>query len=219
MGERKMSPFLEKLDTIGSNVERFWCPHCQSIDRERHLKLILDRLKIMEAMRGGTVLHMAPEYRLRGYVESFDLKVYVRGDIDPQHEGMERIDLQSIPYPAEHFDLIICNHILEHVSDAHAALREMYRVLKPGSRAMCQTPYAARLTTTFTDPMLQSADDRIFFYGQDDHVRLFGSDIEEVFISAGFRGRLRPNEEILPDIEPEQFGINEKEPFFDFRRG
>lgn len=216
--ESTRSPFLKQLGSVGSNVERFECPNCSSIDRERHLRLFMDRLRIMEAVRGGAVLHMSPEYRLRGYVESFNLKTYVRGDLEPRHTGVEKIDLQQIPYPAASFDMVICNHMLEHVADAGLALREIFRVLKPGARTICQTPYAARLSKTFADPFLQSPVDRLFLYGQEDHVRLFGRDIESYFTEAGFLGRLVPHEEILPDIDPEQYGINEREPFFDFVR-
>jgi SAM-dependent methyltransferase len=217
-GESGRSAFLKKLQTIGSNAERFWCPHCSSIDRERHLLLFLDRLNIMKRARGGTVLHMSAEYRLRGYVEGHDLGSYIRGDLTPTDEGVQQINLQQIPYPDETFDLVICNHMLEHVADAELALREMRRVLKPNGRAICQTPYSPRLTKTFEDPCLQSTDDRLFFYGQEDHVRLFGSDIEQYFSAAGFVGHLVPHAEILPDLDPEQFGVNEREPFFDFVR-
>ena len=217
--ESDRSAFMKKLQTIGSNVERFSCPHCSSIDRERHLLLFLDRLNIMKRARGGAVLHMSAEYRLRGYIEGHDLGCYVRGDLMPTAEGVQKIDLQNIPYPDETFDLVIFNHMLEHVADAELALRETHRVLKPGGRAICQTPYSPRLSNTFEDPRLQSADDRLFFYGQEDHVRLFGSDIEQYFTAAGFVGRLVPHAEILPDLDPERFGVNEREPFFDFVRG
>jgi SAM-dependent methyltransferase len=180
--------------------------------------LFLDRLNIMERLRGGSILHMAPEFWLQRYIQSYGLGSYVRGDLAPNAEGIEKIDLQQIPYPDDTFDMLICNHILEHVDNAEMALREMHRVLKRGGRAVCQTPYASRLTKTFEDPQLQSKDDRLFFYGQADHVRLFGSDIEQHFIAAGFTGRLVPHSEILPDIDPEQFGVNEREPFFDFVR-
>jgi hypothetical protein len=69
------------------------------------------------------------------------------------------------------------------------------------------------------DPRLQAPADRLFFYGQEDHVRLFGADIAQLFTRAGLIGRLVPHAEILPDIDPEQYGVNEKEPFFDFVRG
>ena len=213
------SDFLLRIATIGSNVKRFWCPHCSSIDRERHLHLFLERLRIMEPIRGGSVLHMAPEPRLRQFIMNFDLATYVQGDLFPPHESIQRIDMQKIPFPDETFDMVICNHILEHVDDAVAAMREMHRVLKPGGRTICQTPFASRLTNTLEDPRLQSQADRLFFYGQEDHVRLFGSDIEQWFRTAGFVGRLVPHEEILPEVDPELAGINEKEPFFDFVRG
>jgi hypothetical protein len=217
-GEAGRSIFMKKVRSVGSNVERFSCPHCSSMDRERHLRLFFDRLNIMERVRGGAVLHMAPEFRLRGYIESHGLGRDVRGDLAPREEGLAKIDLQQIPYPDETFDMLICNHILEHVDDAEIALREMHRVLKRGGRAICQTPYASRLTKVFEDPLLQSTEDRLFFYGQEDHVRLFGSDIEQHFIAAGFKGRLVPHSEILPEVDPEQFGVNEREPFFDFVR-
>lgn len=95
----------------------------------------------------------------------------------------------------------------------------MRRVLWPGGRAICQTPYASRLTRTFEDPLLQSEADRLFFYAQEDHLRLFGRDIEDIIRGAGFSGRLVPHDEILPNVDPERFGLNEKEPFFDFVRG
>lgn len=216
--EADLSIFLKKVQIVGSNLDRCWCPCCESFDRERHLRLFLDRLSIMERVRGGTVLHMAPEHWLRRYIESYDLGSYVIGDLAPSAAEVQQIDLQQIPYPDETFDMVICNHILEHVDNADIALREMHRVLKRGGRAICQTPYASRLTKTFEDPLLQSTDDRLSFYAQEDHVRLFGSDIAQHFIAAGFVGRLVPHSEILPDVDSEQFGVNDKEPFFDFVR-
>jgi glycosyltransferase involved in cell wall biosynthesis/SAM-dependent methyltransferase len=213
-----ISNFLTTLESVGSNVERFECPHCASIDRERHLRLYLERLRIMETVIGGAVLHMAPELRLRGFIESHELSLYVRGDLTPSEGAVQKIDLQQIPYPDQTFDLIICNHILEHVDNAGAALREMYRVLKPGGRAICQTPFALRLAKTLEGSPHQSADERLYFYGQEDHVRLFGNDIEQVFHDAGFVGHLVPHDELLPDIHPEIYGVNEHEPFFDFGR-
>ncbi len=151
-----ISPFLRRLRCIGSNVERFSCPHCEAIDRERHLRLFLDRLRIMERMRGGTVLHMAPEYRLRGYIENHDLRIYVRGDLNLTAAGVERVDLQQIPYPHETFDLVICNHMLEHVdnaclrcgkfigsssrADEQFVKRPMRRSYREPSRSHCSSP-------------------------------------------------------------------------------
>ncbi len=212
------SSFRRRLETIGSNVERFACPNCGAIDRERHLWLFLERRRLTEQARGGAVLHMAPEIEFRKYILSFQPTTYIQGDLSPVHESIQQVDMQRMPFPDEFFDMIICNHILEHVQDATAAIREMCRVLKRGGRAICQTPYASRLTETFEDPLLQSAEDRVYFYGQEDHVRLFGLDIAQRLRDGGFRGRLVPHDEILPDIDPVAYGVNEREPFFDFVR-
>jgi SAM-dependent methyltransferase len=215
---RDMSPFLLRLVTVGSNVERFWCPHCRSHDRERHLRLFLERLRLPDTIRRDSVLHIAPENRLREYIRGCAPSQYVMGDLSPSDESVRRLDVHDLPFGAETFDVVICNHVLEHVADAAVALAELRRVLKPRGRLICQTPYATRLTQAFEDPLLQSAADRLFFYGQEDHVRLFGADIERVFRSAGFSGRLIPHAEMLPDVDPEQAGVCEAEPFFDFVR-
>lgn len=214
----ELSGFLARLDVVGSAAERFWCPNCGSTDRERHLRLFLDRLGIIETARGGAVLHIAPEARLSEFVQSFGCRIYIKGDLRPGDASVRPIDLENIQFPGGSFDLAICNHVLEHVTDLAAALRELRRVLKPAGRLVCQTPFAARLTRTFEDAALQSAADRLFFYGDEGHRRLFGSDIAGILRQAGFAGRLVPHDEILPGADPERLGVNEKEPFFDFVR-
>ena len=213
-----LSPFLQRLETIGSNVERFRCPHCSSFDRERHLRLYIERRNLFEPIRAGAVLHLSPEGSLRPLIRSYNPTLYVLGDLNPMDAEVQKIDMQKIRFPDETFDLAIANHTLEHVEDLTLALREIHRVLKPGARFLCQTPYASRLGKTLEEPGLQTESDRIFFYGQNDHVRLFGLDIEELIPAAGFVGRLVPHAEILPDVDGEAAGVNELEPFFDFIR-
>lgn len=212
------SEFLRRLDVIGSNLERFACPHCGSMDRERHLRLFLERTDALAPLAGGSVLHFAPERHLSEYLRDYRPSEYVKGDLLPSDPSIRQIDVTHIPFPPETFDLAICNHVLEHVDDHGTALRELHRVLKPGARLICQTPYAARLSTTFEDPALQSDEDRLFFYGEEAHLRLFGADLPEIIRHAGFRGDLISHSKLLPDIDPERVGVNEKEPFFDFVR-
>ena len=149
------------------------------------------------------------------FIEAHGFSRYVRGDLDPTNTAIERIDVQELHFPDATFDLAIANHVFEHVDDLPRALSEMRRVLKPGGRLICQTPYAERLSRTFEDSRLQTAADRLFFYGQEDHVRLFGADILDHFSACGLVGRLRGHFEVLPDIDPERYGVNEREPFFD----
>jgi SAM-dependent methyltransferase len=213
-----LSSFLRRVGFVGSNLDRFACPHCGSTDRERHLRLYIERLHLLEGLRGGAALHLAPERTLSAYLEHAGFTTYVRGDLHPTHDGVQRVNLERMPFPNRSFDLVVCNHVLEHVSDADAALAEIRRVLKPGGRAICQTPFAPRLSRTFEDPRLQSPEDRLFFYGQQDHVRLFGADIADRIRANGLTGRMIDHELILPDVDPEACGINEDEPFFDVVR-
>jgi SAM-dependent methyltransferase len=214
----EISDFVRRVDPVGSNTMRFGCPHCGSTDRERHLRLYLEHLRALAQIQGGAVLHMAPEPNLCEVVLNHKPARYIKGDLYPSGDSIQKIDLEDIPFPDETFDMAICNHMLEHVSNPAAALRELHRVLKPGARLVCQTPYATLLTRTFEEPLLQSHDDRLFFYGQSDHLRFFGRDIERIITEAGFVGRLIPHADILPQIDPESVGVNEKEPFFDFVR-
>lgn len=213
-----VSPFLRRLEPIGSNLERFACPHCGSTDRERHLRLFFDRLGLLDSIRGGAILHVAPEVKLGELMRDYDLSLYVKGDLLPTDPSIQQLDLEGLPFQDETFDMVLCNHILEHVTNPTAALHEVCRVLKRGGRFVCQTPFASRLSKTFQDPLLQSESDRLFFYGQEDHVRLFGLDIERLIVGAGFAGRLVPHTEILSGVDPELLGVNEHEPFFDFVR-
>lgn len=217
-GLSDLSPVILRLQIVGSNVERFNCPHCGSHDRERHLRLYFDRLGLWSLLADANVLHIAPEKNLSEVIEASGSALYVRGDLYPVDETVQKIDLENVKFPNDTFNFIICNHVLEHVADLSTVLSEVHRVLKPGGRFVCQTPYAARLSRRFEDPLLQAEFDRIFFYGQDDHVRLFGRDIEQTIREAGFKGRLTPHSELLPDIDPERAGVNENEPFFDFVR-
>jgi predicted SAM-dependent methyltransferase len=218
IGSSDRSPFLMRLETIGSNVERFSCPRCWSTDRERHLHLFFDRLNIWDSFSDAKILHMAPELKLGQLIRKSNPSLYVAGDLFPQNESIMKVDLECIPFEKNTFDTVICNHVMEHVTAPKSALREIHRVLKPGARFICQTPFASLLTNTFEEPLLQTEAQRLFFYGQEDHVRLFGLDIKTMIIEAGFNGRLIPHEEILSDMDPEIFGVNEKEPFFDFHK-
>jgi SAM-dependent methyltransferase len=215
--EDDLSSFLLKVGFTGSNLRRFYCPHCRSTDRERHLALFFDRLQIWDCFKGA-LLHMAPEGPLAAAIAERGPSRYVAGDLQPGNPSVERIDLESVPYPDATFDVVICNHVLEHVERPAVALSEARRVLRSGGRFICQTPFAKRLSVTFEDPLLQAVDDRVFFYAQHNHLRLFGTDIEQMIWRAGFVGSLRPHDELLPGIDPEELGVNEFEPFFDFMR-
>jgi SAM-dependent methyltransferase len=83
------------------------------------------------------------------------------------------------------FDLILCSHVLEHVPDDGAAMSELRRVLAPGGLALVLTPYRAD-RPTYEDPSVTSPLDRMVAFGQQDHVRIYGTDLADRLTGAGF---------------------------------
>lgn len=161
------------------------CPSCGSMERHRLLWWWLgERGWIGE--RGGTrVLHIAPEWTLRRLLRGRPDVTYLGADIA---SGLadEHFDITDIPHADGSFDLVFCNHVLEHVPDDRAALRELRRVLSPGGRAVLMSPVARDVAITVEDlPAHASGEERLARYGQEDHVRLYGADyavrLEEAF--------------------------------------
>jgi SAM-dependent methyltransferase len=101
---------------------------------------------------------------------------------------MVPLNVEDLPFPDESFDLIICNHVLEHVGDDRKAMRELWRALRPAGRAILQVPIADRLNSTREDPSVVSPEARGEVFGQPDHVRLYApEDYTRRLSEAGFR--------------------------------
>jgi SAM-dependent methyltransferase len=99
-------------------------------------------------------------------------------DLSPEQyafaNDLRRIDLTNLPYPDASFDVVLANHVLEHVADNARALAEIHRVLRPGGWAMLQVPIAHKLEHTREDASVTSPCERERLFGQRDHVRLYG---------------------------------------------
>lgn len=211
-------PLLGALEVVGSDVGRFSCPRCLSHDRERHLVLYLRALGLDRRLQAMRILHVAPEHHLARIIARHQPSRYIQGDLFPASPAIERVDLQSIPFEAGSFDLVIANHVLEHVDDDAGALREIARVLAPGGQAILQTPYSPMLASTFEDPGIRSPVARLQAYGQEDHVRLYGSDVFQRFASAGLADAHVAHADALAGLDAYRHGVNPAEPLFLFRK-
>lgn len=209
---------MDVLGGIGSDTENFECPRCGCNDRERHLLLYLRATSLLTAMHGQAILHFAPEKRLSKLIAATEPERYVRCDLYPRTPDIERADMLDIPFEDRSFDVVIANHVLEHVADDLKALTEIHRVLKRGGYAILQTPYSSKLHNTWQDAGIDTPTARLQAYGQGDHVRLFGRDIFERFASAGLAPHVVSHDAILADTDPARFGVNPNEPFFLFQR-
>jgi SAM-dependent methyltransferase len=212
------SEFMRLMQAVGSDLSVYGCPVCGCNDRDRHLWLYMKAVGIFDELPKLNVLHIAPEEHLEILIDHMQPKQYIRGDLFPKREKHQKINVEDLPFSDGQFNLIICNHVLEHVSDPHKAIAEFYRCLAPEGILVAQTPYSPAIKYTLEMNAPVSAEFAKLFFGQDDHVRLFGSDIEDYFNAAGFKGSLLESELVLPGVTTAEFGININEPFFVFAK-
>jgi SAM-dependent methyltransferase len=215
---RRRSALMQAIDCIGSDTGNFSCPLCGAHDRERHLLLYLRATGLLDSISGKDVLHFAPEARLTPLLLATHPRSYQGCDLFPHSAGIRRVDITCMPFSDETFDVVIANHILEHVDDDRQAASEIARVLRPGGIAILQTPYSAMLHSTWEDAGIVSDSSRLQAFGQEDHVRLYGRDIFERISSSGLSAEVRTHQQLLPDVDARQVGVNEREPFFLFRK-
>ena len=178
-------PVLSEKAVIGGGYRlNAQCPVCKSTDRERLLYLYLskrtgifrDRIKL---------LHVAPEPGLSACFKSSPNIDYLTADISSS-EVMVKMDITDISYPDGSFDIIICNHVLEHIIDDSKAMRELCRVLKPGGWGILQVAISLSLEHTFEDFSITEPAAREQAFGQSDHVRIYAMDYVERLEGSGF---------------------------------
>ncbi len=135
--------------------------------------------------QGLKVLHIAPE---RCFSRRFAKMLganYVTADLEsPLADVM--IDVQQMPFGDEDFDVVFCNHVLEHVPDDRRALREIFRVMKNGGWGVVMSPVDLSREKTFEDPAATTPALRAASHGQHDHLRIYGADYLHRLSEAGF---------------------------------
>lgn len=155
------------------------CPRCRSHPRHRAIALLLAR----GDLPGRRLLHFAPEPLLDPVFARLPDVERVTADLHAPADL--RLDVSDMDLPDDSFDLIICSHVLEHVPDDRAAMRELRRVLADRGVALVLVPYRPDVTT-YEDPSIESPLDRMVAFGQQDHVRIYGSDLPDRLREARF---------------------------------
>ena len=140
-----------------------------------------------------TPFQLEPPLKIVSYYEKLSKcknLTYVAGDKMvsgySNQKGIINVDLTDLNFETNFFDLIICNHVLEHIQDDKKAIFEMFRVLKKGGKAVITVPINEKLNSTYEDSSITKASDRIKHFGQWDHVRWYGLDIKERISKVGF---------------------------------
>ena len=131
-------------------------------------------------------MHVAPEqafYKKFKNILSWD---YITTDLHSPLADV-KADLTNLPFEDNHFDLILCNHVLEHITDDHKAMSEIFRVLKKGVKAILQVPMDQNRPNTFEDFSITDPKERTKNFGQYDHVRIYGVDFFDRLEKVGFK--------------------------------
>ena len=211
-GSKRKSEFHKRLDIVGSDVDNFGCMYCGSHDRERHLYMYFDKLNIWQKMKVAKILYFAPERNFPAKISEQSPLECIKADLHPKTEAVKKIDATKVPFSDEIFDFVIANHILEHIPVYSKALSEFYRVLKPGGVAILQTPYSKILKKKFEDENLDTDELRLFFYGQEDHVRIFSEyQFFESIENAGFNLQVKKHVDLFDDHIAYIYGVNKEE--------
>tara|TARA_B110001452_G_scaffold95189_1_gene78689 strand:+ start:2345 stop:3097 length:753 start_codon:yes stop_codon:yes gene_type:complete len=161
------------------------CPGTLSLERHRLLWLYLDRKTsfLTDSIR---VLHVAPEQVFYKRFKSFSHWDYTTTDLHSPLADV-KADICALPFEDNSYDLILCNHVLEHIPNDLKAMRELYRVLKPRGTAILQVPLEEDRENTFEDDSITDQQERTRIFGQYDHVRVYGQDYYNRLQKAGFK--------------------------------
>ncbi|RUT77801.1 class I SAM-dependent methyltransferase [Ancylomarina longa] len=176
--------FLPYGYTKQTGRENALCPKCLSLERHRLMWLFL-KAKTDFFNQKLKVLHIAPEQCFYKRFRKLPNLDYTTADLESPIADVH-FDVQEIPFEKESYDVVICNHVLEHVADDKKAMSEIYRVLKPSGFAILQVPMDTDNPNTMEDPSVTDPKERERLYRQKDHVRLYGLDYADKLKAVGF---------------------------------
>lgn len=169
------------------------CPACGSLERHRlHWHYMLFKTSLFESKQKLRLLHVAPEvifynkFNANPNLDYVPCAKFGEGFTDTYPANTINVDITNIDFENNSFDVIYCSHVLEHVPDDIKAMREFYRILKPGGWAMLQVPLDKSRTETYEDFTITDPKEREKAFGQYDHVRVYGTDYADRLKNSGF---------------------------------
>lgn len=165
--------------------ENVLSPSTLSLERHRLLWLFLKKeTNFFESPL--TVLHFAPEQAFYKRFRKLKNLNYTTTDLNSPLAAI-KADICNLPFADNSYDVILCNHVLEHIPDDTKAMKELYRVLKPGGWGIFQIPQDVKRDKTFEDNSITDKIERTKIFGQYDHVRIYGRDYFDKLRAIGFK--------------------------------
>ena len=171
------------------------CPQCGGRERHRLMHLWVHEGG-GDKLAGKRILHFAPEKSLMRQMRGNPL--YETADLH-QPGLTHRVDITKVPLPDAGYDVVIANHVLEHIDDDREAMRELFRLLKPGGLALLSVPINATRQQTYEDASISDAAGRFAHFSAEDHRRYYGLDFADRLAEVGFRTsifRMSPQDEV-----------------------
>jgi len=159
-------------------------PSTLSLERHRLLWLYLTNETNFFTSK-KKVLHMAPEQCFLSRFKKLNHE-YITADLDSPIADV-KADIVNLPFNDNSFDVIFCNHVLEHIQDDTKAMKELFRVMKKGGMGVFQVPQDLNRDVTFEDNSITDPKERAKIFGQYDHVRVYGRDYFDKLRSVGFK--------------------------------
>ena len=171
----------------GKQRENALSPSTLSLERHRLMWLFLkEETDFFTSKKKKKVLHIAPEQCFLDIFRKQKNLDYITSDIESPIADV-KADICDLPFNDNSFDVVFCNHVLEHIANDTKAMQELYRVLKPGGMGIFQIPQEISREKTFEDPTITDKKERTLIFGQYDHVRVYGRDYFDKLRSIGFR--------------------------------
>src|SRR5699024_2720458 len=180
--EKSFSKFLP----YGYEIQRenVLSPSTLSLERHRLLWLYLKR-ETDFFTTPKKMLHFAPEQAFYKRFRKMKNLDYTTTDLNSPLADV-KADICDLPFQNQSFDVIFCNHVLEHIPDDTKAMQELFRILKPGGMAILQIPQDLNREKTFEDDSITDPKERAKIFGQYDHVRIYGRDYFDKLRSISF---------------------------------
>lgn len=171
----------------GKQRENALSPSTLSLERHRLMWLFLrDETVFFTSKEKLKTLHIAPEQCFLDLFRKQENLEYITSDLESPIADV-KADICDLPFDDNSFDVVFCNHVLEHIIDDTKAMQELYRVLKKGGFGIFQIPQDLSREKTFEDNSITDRKERAKIFGQYDHVRVYGKDYFNKLRSIGFK--------------------------------
>lgn len=185
--------------------ENVLSPSTLSLERHRLLWLYLkDETNFFTAPL--KVLHFAPEQAFYKKFKKLKNLEYTTTDLNSPLADV-KADICALPFKDDSFDVILCNHVLEHIPDDRKALSELYRILKPSGWGIFQIPQDLKREVTYEDNSVTDKKERAKIFGQYDHVRIYGRDYFDRLKEVGFIVKAVDYTATMTDAEIEKYRL------------